>query len=257
MPIATVARFNVTPVKSTRLHHPEEIRIEPHGAVGNRDFFFVDEDGRRLSGERKHPLLVLESSYDAAPDRIALRTPDGLVAEGPAAGGPEAVVADFWGRSVPAHVVEGDFEELLTRFVGRPTRLARVDRPGDATDVRALTLVSLASVEELSRQGGRDTRVDPTRFRMTIEVEGCAPHEEDRWSGRSVRLGGAVIGIGQVVPRCVVTTLDPATGVRDFPTLSVINGYRERTPKGQLPFGVYADVVEPGTVRVGDPLELV
>src|SRR5919201_1807150 len=234
MPIATVARFNVTPVKSTRLHHPGEIRIEPHGAVGNRDFFFVDEDGRRLSGERKHPLLV---------------------AEGPAAGGPKAVVADFWGRNVPAHVVEGDFEELLTRFVGRPTRLARVDRPGDATDVRALTLVSLASVEELSRQGGRDTSVDPARFRMTIEVEGCGPHEEDRWSGRSLRLGGAVIGIGEVVPRCVGTTLDPATGVRDFPTLSVINGYRERTPKGQLPFGVYADVVEPGTVRVGDPLE--
>lgn len=257
MPIATVARFNVTPVKSTRLHHPDEIRIEPQGAVGNRDFFFVDEDGRRLSGERKHPLLVLESSYDVATDRIALRTPDGLVAEGPAAGGPQTVVADFWGRNVPAHVVEGDFEELLTRFVGRPTRLARVDRAGDASDVRALTLVSLASVEELSRQGGRDTPVDPARFRMSIEVEGCGPHEEDSWAGCSVRLGTAVIGIGEVVPRCVVTTLDPATGRRDFPTLSVIDGYRERTPKGQLPFGVYADVVEPGTVRVGEPLELV
>jgi uncharacterized protein len=256
MSAPTVARFNVTPVKSTRLQHPDEVRLARHGAVGNREFFFVDGDGRRLSGERKHPLLGIRSSYDASSNRLSLETPHGLVTEGPVEPGPEALTVDFWGRPVPAHVVEGDFSGVLSKFVGREVRLARVDRPGDATDVHPVTLVSLASVEELSRRGGRDRSVDPGRFRMTIELDGCEPHEEDSWSGCSAVVGEATIRIGEQVPRCVVTTLDPATGVRDFPTLSVIADYRDRTAKNQLPFGVYADVVEPGTVRVGDALEL-
>jgi uncharacterized protein len=256
MSAPTVARFNVTPVKSTRLQHPDEIRLDHYGAVGNREFFFVDGDGRRLSGERKHPLLAIRSTYDAESNRVSLETPDGLVTEGPAEPGPEAITVDFWGRAVPAHIVEGDFSEALSRFVGREVHLARVDRPGDATDVRPVTLVSLSSVEELSRRAGRDHPVDPGRFRMTIELDGCSPHEEDTWAGCSARVGDATIRIGEQVPRCVVTTLDPRTGVRDFPTLTVIADYRDRTPKNQLPFGVYADVLEPGTVRVGDRLEI-
>jgi uncharacterized protein YcbX len=254
---AAVARFNVTPVKSTRLQHPDRIRLERYGAVGNRDFFFLDQDGRRLSGERKGPLLAIVSEYDRASDRLALRMPDGIVAEGPAAATGEAVTVDFYGRAVPGRIVEGDFEEALSRYVGREVRLARVDLPGDATDVRPVTIVSLASVAELSRQGGRDEMVDPGRFRMTIELDGCEPHEEDAWAGRRVRLGEAVVSIGRQVPRCVVTTLDPETGVRDFPTLSVIKRYRTPTEEGQLPFGVYADVVEPGAAQVGDAVKLV
>jgi uncharacterized protein YcbX len=88
---------------------------------------------------------------------------------------------------------------------------------------------------------------------MTIEIEGVsAPHEEDSWGGRRVRVGEVELAIGDQVPRCVVTTLDPATGVRDFPTLHVIKRYRGLTRKGNVHFGVYADVARPGVVRVGD-----
>ncbi|MGH2527806.1 MAG: MOSC domain-containing protein [Actinomycetota bacterium] len=251
-----VARLNVTPVKSTALHHPDRIRLERHGAVGNRDFFFVNEDGRRFSGSAKTPLIPIHAEYDAAHDRLALRLPDGVVVEGTAAGNGEALTVDFYGRPVPARVVEGDFEEALTRYAGHDLRLARVDRPGDATDERPVTLVSLASVEELSRQGGRARPVDSRRFRMLVEVDGCTPHEEDSWGGRRVRIGQAVVRIGDPVPRCVITTLDPETGAPDFPTLKVIRSYRGVSSTNELPFGVYGDVVEPGPVRVGDEVEL-
>jgi hypothetical protein len=70
-----------------------------------------------------------------------------------------------------------------------------------------------------------------------------------------VRIGEAVVRVGSQVPRCVITTLDPDTGERDFPTLSVIKRYRGLTDDGELPFGMYADVVRPGAVRTGDPIE--
>ncbi len=252
----TVARINVTPVKSTALQHPGEIRLETYGALGNRDFFFVDEEGRRFSGDEKTPLLPVRSDYDAGRDRLTIVLPGGEEVEGSAAGVGEPLTVDFYGRPVPVHLVEGGFGEAMSRHVGRTVRLARADRAGAGTDVRPVTLVSIASVRELSRQGRREEMVDPRRFRMLFELDGCEPHEEDSWEGCQAKIGGALLVVGRQVPRCVITTLDPDTGVRDFPTLSVIKRYRGVTEDLELPFGVYADVLEAGVVRVGDPVEI-
>lgn len=254
--MARVVRFNVTPVKSTLLHHPEEIRLEERGAVGDRRFFFVDADGRRFSGATRSPLLPIRAAYDADDDRLELRLPDGVVIAGSATPDGEPLVVDFYGRPVPARVVDGGFTEALSRYAGREIRLARPDAEGAALDVRPVTLVSLESVAELARQGGHGGPLDAGRFRMTIEIEGVdRPHAEDTWRGRRVRVGQAVLAVEDPVPRCVVTTLDPETAQRDFPTLKVIKRYRGLTAEGELPFGVYAAVAVPGTVRVGDGVD--
>jgi uncharacterized protein len=226
-----VARFNITPVKSTALHHPERLRFDARGAIGDRRFFFVDGNGKRFSGATKAPILPVVSTYDEDRDELELRLPNGMV-------------------------VDGDFTEALSRYAGHEVRLARPDRPGDALDVRPVTIVSLESVAELARQGGHDGTLNPGRFRMTIEIEGVSrPHEEDSWAGREIKVGEVVLGVETPVPRCVVTTLDPATGKRDFPTLRVIRDYRGLNAERELEFGVYAEVLEPGEARVGDPVE--
>ena len=51
--------------------------------------------------------------------------------------------------------------------------------------------------------------------------------------------------------RCVVTTLDPITGIKDFNTLRMIADYRTDQPK-EVNFGVYGTVVQPGEITVGD-----
>jgi uncharacterized protein YcbX len=58
--------------------------------------------------------------------------------------------------------------------------------------------------------------------------------------------------VGGQVPRCMMTTLDPDTLKRDADTLRVLLRYRKRMATGAPPFGVYAEVVSPGLVRVGD-----
>jgi len=252
--VPTVARLNVTPVKSTALHHPDRIRIERWGAVGDREFFILDEEGRLFGGSKLGSLVRIHADHDPDTDTLHVRFPEGIEVEAPAAGGGERLDVNFWGRPVTARVVDGPWTELLSRFSGRDLRLARVERSGDGNDVRPITLVSLASVEELARQGGADGWLDPARFRMTIELEGLGPHEEDSWIGHRVRVGTAALLVGDPVPRCVVTTQDPSTGERDFPTLSVIKRYRTALEDGELPFGVYASVEEPGDVQLGDPV---
>jgi uncharacterized protein YcbX len=255
--MASVVRFNVTPVKSTSLHHPEELVLDRGGAVGDRAFFFVDGNGKRFSGATKAPILPIRAEYDAERDHLELALPNGVEVAGIPATTDEALVVDFYGRPVPAHLVDGPFTEPLSDYAGHTIRLARPDRPGEALDVRPVTLVSLESVRELARQGGHEGDLSPARFRMTIEIEGVgSPHAEDAWRSRRVRIGEATLLIEDPVPRCVVTTLDPETAVRDFPTLHVIKAYRGVSSAGHLDFGVYAEVVEPGTVRVGDTVEV-
>jgi uncharacterized protein YcbX len=135
----------------------------------------------------------------------------------------------------------------------------RTEREGDGYDVHPVTVVSIASVDLLARRADHEGELDPRRFRMLMDLDGCEPHEEDTWDGRAVRIGEAVVRMAGPVPRCVVTTQDPETGLKDFETLKHIRRTRGTVADGRsraLMFGMYADVVEPGRIRVGDRLEL-
>ena len=59
------------------------------------------------------------------------------------------------------------------------------------------------------------------------------------------------------VGRCATTTLDPDRGVPDLDTLGAIAAYRADVPTREpLPFGVWCEVLEPGPVAMGDPVEV-
>jgi hypothetical protein len=113
----------------------------------------------------------------------------------------------------------------------------------------------------VGRQGGQDGSVDGRRFRMLFELYGCEPHEEDTWAKRHLRIGEALVHLRGDVGRCAITTQNPDTGVPDFDTLRTLKAYRPETAnekgKKHLPFGVYGEVIEPGNVAVGDPVEVV
>jgi uncharacterized protein YcbX len=251
-----IARLSVTPVKALRLSHPERVELTAAGIPADRRFFLVDEDGALFDGSDHGPLLQVIPDYQAADERLALAFPSGERVAGASDELGEPIRTDFFGRPVEAHLVEGPFGEALSSFVGRGLRLARVDRDGDGLDVHPLTLVSSASVRDLAVRGGAVGELDARRFRMNLEIDGCEPYEEDGWDGREVEVGGATIRVHGQVPRCVVTTLGPDTGTKDFRTLTEIARYRPRIGgRGGLPFGMYAEIVEPGPVAVGDPVE--
>ncbi len=246
----SVARFNVTSVKSTMLRYPDEIELTPTGVEGDHDFLFLEVDGRRISTGRKAPFLGIRATHDRDHERLTLELPDGTLVEGAvtAAGNPLEVV--MYDRTIKVRSVDGPFASAISRHIGRDILLARAEPPGRARPTRAVSIVSLASVAELGRRGGRNDVPDPRRFRMLVELDGCAAHEEDSWSGRRIRMGDAIVRVGRGVPRCLVTTLHPETGEKDFPTLDVLATYRKRN--GELQFGVYGDVERPGLIRVGD-----
>jgi len=188
-----------------------------------------------------------------------LRFPDGSEVVGDVELG-ERIVTSFFGRPVEGRLVEGPWNDALADYVGRPVRLARTEREGDGVDrgrLAGATLVSTGSLEALRDAAGEDGPVDGRRFRMTIGIEGVEPHGEDGWIGSQVRVGRATVAVREHVGRCAVTTLDPDRGIRDLDTLGTIAAYRgDVQTREPLPFGVWCEVVEPGRVAVGDPVEL-
>jgi uncharacterized protein YcbX len=90
---------------------------------------------------------------------------------------------------------------------------------------------------------------------MLIGIGGVGPHEEDKWIGRRVQVGEAVVLLREQVARCAITTQNPATGKPDFDTLREIKAYRGARDRKLIDFGVYGEVDEPGRVRLGDSIE--
>jgi uncharacterized protein len=250
----TVVRLSVTPVKSTALRHPDQITLEPFGVAENRRFYLAEEDGRLLSSRWYERTIPIRSDYDLDGDCLSLAFPDGAIVEGATGTLGRTIQTDFWGRPASGRVVEGPWNEALSAQVGHPVVLVAPDHPGDANDSGPVSLFSSASADELGRQAGRPG-VDARRFRMLVEVDGCEPHEEDTWVGRPVRVGDAVIRVERPVARCRITTLHPDSGVKDFDTLRAIVAYRGVDREDGINFGVYASVVLPGAIRVGDHVD--
>jgi uncharacterized protein len=252
--VPSVSLLSVTPVKALALQHPPSIRLERDGVPGNREFFLVDPSGRLFNASRHGPLMQVAAEYENrnGTERLTLRFPDGSEVADDVRVGDESPT-NFWGRPVRGRYVEGPFAEALTNYVGRPIGLVRAADRGGAFDVHVVTLLSESSVDELARQAGLD-RLDGRRFRMLMTLDGCEPHEEDSWAGRRFRIGTATIRVGGPVPRCVITTKDPVTGLRDFDSLREIKRYRGLRDGKKIDFGVYATVEQPGIVSVGDEL---
>ena len=251
-----VAWLSLAPVKGLALVDAAEIELGPHGVADNRRFFLVDDRGRRYGVLEDGRLLQVCPEWDPERWWLALRFPDGSVAQGVVELG-APFVSDLYDHALPAHEVCGPWSNALSDFLGKDVRLAHAVKPTGAVDRPRgpVTILSEASLEELGRQAGVDG-VDGRRFRMLVGVGGVEAHEEDAWCGHEIALGDAVVRVLEPVARCVITTRDPDTGIRDLDTLREIKGYRG-TPRGKkyVDFGVFGDVVEPGRVRVGDPVE--
>jgi len=249
--VPSVARISITPVRTFRLSHPDEVELTERGVVENRRFLLVDGDGTRLRSSLTIWAEPVSAAWDAVAETLSVSV-DGEAVEASALPAGEPFAIECCGRDVPVRVVDGPWTEPLSRLHGSPVRIARPEQAGELQEA-PVTLVSHASLERLEREAGRD--VDPRRFRMLFDLDGCEVHEEDTWAGRRVRIGGAVVRVGGGVGRCAVTTRDPETGRRDLDTLRLLRGYREQLPDGEIPFGVYAVVEQPGSVRVGDEVE--
>ncbi len=251
----SVVGLAVTPVKGTRLHVVDQVRLGPEGVRENRRFYVIDNRDRMINGKHTGALQEVIADYSDAERRLKLTFPDGRVLEDDIRLG-EPVSTRFFSQIAEGRLVEGPWSEALSDACGQPLRLVETERPGGGVDRGAggaVSVISRASLARLAEAGGIGG-IDVRRFRMLVEVDGVDAHAEDHWvGGAPVRIGQAVVAFGGHVGRCLITGRDPDTGHVDLPTLDILGGYRTDLGTTEpLPFGVWGRVLEPGTVRLHD-----
>ncbi len=157
----------------------------------------------------------------------------------------------------PPIEVDPDDPADAARLVAWVTPLSNPDRPAPAFVVRggvgmtdsdfpSIAILNRAGLDALGARLGK--RLAMERFRGNVWLEGLEPFAEFDLVGRELRLGEAVLAVREPITRCVATSVDPDTGVRDADTLGGLEagwGHRD--------FGVYAEVTRGGRVAVGDP----
>jgi uncharacterized protein len=252
---AHVSGLLVTPVKALRILRRDAVTLERGGVVENRRFFIVDGEDRMVNGNRFTTLQAIVADYSHEARQLSLTFPDGRVVAG-AIGRGQLFPARFSATTVPAIQIAGPWSAALSEYAGAPVRLVEsglrcgaVDRGGEGT----ISLISRATVDRVAAAAGVAGALDERRFRMLLEIDGVDAHAEDDWIDHRVRVGEAVITLRGHVGRCAITTRDPDTGKRDVDALGALATYRRKLDTTEpLACGVYGEVDEPGTVRVGD-----
>ena len=228
------------------------------GAVGDRDRLVVNSDVGLLSITKTGVFAGWTATFDPSRNMLTLTSPDGeKFGEAVVTGEPVAV--DFCvSRDVAGIFVSGPWSESLTTIAGAPVSLVRTQEPGAGYDEHAVTLVAEESVAELGRV--TDTPdIDLRRFRMLIDFSGIDPCEEETWNQLTLTIGSAVLLVRGAVPQCNATTRNPDIGTKDLNTLQLLTQGRDMNPNDfgeDLNVGVYADVLKPGVISVGDELVL-
>ena len=113
--------------------------------------------------------------------------------------------------------------------------------------MHAVSIINLASLDDLAERTG--IPIDPLRFRANLYVRGWPPRTDHDLVGRELMIGPVRLRVIATTPRCAATQVDPASGRRDLPVLRLLTEHYD-----DLDMGVYAEILESGTIADGDPV---
>lgn len=282
--MSRVTAIHRYPVKSMAGETLQATPLGERGLPGDRAWAVRDEVRGGIRGGKKIPALMnCAARYEKPPPRegsgtATITLPDGSELStsdadaGPrisAAVGHEVTLwplrpaedAAHYRRGAPDHE---DMETELRAVFGRtpdeplpelgrfpPEILLNESPPGTYFDAYPLLILSAQSLARMNERAS-GSRFDVRRFRPNLVIDlpdATDPFPETAWEGRRLRIGSAVLEATIACPRCVMTT----HGFADLPKDPGIMRALVREAGGNL--GVYARVVEPGAVRVGDAVE--
>lgn len=252
--LGTVAACWRYPIKSFQGVSLDEMEVGPAGPIGDRAWGIVSADGVNILSAKSTKELLRGRCTD---DRLTL--PDG--------------------RSFPLASGDAELDAALTSWLGRPVRLARpseVERvryemsfgpPDDPTETREVATPAgvfvdwghLHLITTATLDGAAAARPeldwDVRRFRPNLLLDiSASPFVEQTWMGDEITIGDLRIRIDKVTVRCAMPLRAQPDGIEREPKL--FRAMKELNEEFPNHLGVYASVIEPGTVSVGDPFEV-
>ncbi len=274
-----LSSLHIYPVKSGRVINLETAVVEQIGLQHDRRWVIVKADvtvdGQRTNrfiSQRSHPHLarliarpdqgVLHLSYDSSAYSLDLKTAK------------TSIPISVWKDNFDAHVYQDPVNDWLSEQLGGRFRLAVLSegtRRRRETDVRddafnvsfadgypvlITTTMSLEALNAHIRVQGQDS-LSMSRFRPNIVIDGTQAWEEDSW--KFIKIGDVTFECVKPCTRCIMTTLDPATGESQgdisLKALTHLRQSNDKRLKGVL-FGINAIPLTTGRLYNKDKVEI-
>lgn len=267
MTVMIISQINVYPIKSLKGISFEEAGIERRGLRYDRRWMLVDADGQFMTQRDFPKMALIETSVNGDGLKVRFNEREMAVPAEPEKG---PVEVGIWEGPVAAAMfgeeVNGWFSDALgveCRLVTMPETTRRRIEPEYAlnpdedhvsfADAYPLLLISEGSLADLNSR--LEAPIQMNRFRPNIVVAGTEAFAEDGW--KKIRIGETVFHLVKPCARCVVTTVDQATGIKDGKEpLKTLAAYR--TKDGKVLFGQNLIAENPGNViRIGDEVEVI
>lgn len=262
--VARIAGLWRYPVKSCAGEAVDSLTLGADGwPLGDRGWGVVDATGE-LTWMGAHPRLALVQARRQA-DHLALTAAHGGVTL-PLDGGTAVTVRAWNGERQDFDMLQawdsGDAAaSLLSDTAGASLRLVRLSEAAQRRPV----LNPLHLVGDGSLQAWRDAltptlhglaeRVRPNVLLTGDDGQPLTPFVEDLLL--EAQLGELTLRRTGPCVRCLMTSIDPATGEPQPPALDALTRLStERAPGEPVQFGVYAASRGAGVLRVGDAVEL-
>lgn len=257
----------------------DSVSITPLGIVGDRHWAIRDNERGGIRGAKKIGELMQFSARPAEDNshHVIVTLPNGEEVHSDDAN-VDSALSGALGRSVSLeslpsdgdleHFRRGpsdstDFVEELRGIFGRtedeplpdfsafPPEVAEFESPpGTHHDCWPLLVMSSSALEAI-QTAVPDSVVDILRFRPSIVIETPdeTGHPEFSWKGRTAQLGSVVVEFLDPCPRCVMITRRINDSIPEDRAIlrHVVRDLNQAV-------GVYARIVTPGTVSVGDTL---
>ena len=229
MTATAVVELRRYPVKAMAGESVDAVTLDARGFEGDRWFAVWDEDGRMATGKDSRRFRRRDAVFEYA----AKQTGDGVLVSGP---GGSWLVGD------PA------LDSALSERMEAPVRVVA---EGEVShyDAAGVSIVGTASLDWCREH--LDVDGDVRRLRTNIVVATDEPFIEETWTGRSVRLGETELSIVERTERCRMVDI-AQDGLPPQPGWLKSLG-RER----ELCLGIYASVLTPGRIGLGDHLAIV
>jgi hypothetical protein len=238
--IATIAQLYLYPVKSMAGIPVQEAHVGLDGILGDRQYTFVRAE---QAASNSFPWMTAREST-----RMLLYKPQ--LAQMPTPEKPEPPVQVRTPAGPVREINDTALREELANSAGQSLLLLKSAR--GIFDCQHVSVFSLATVGALAAEAG--CAIDPRQFRANVYMEPASgrPFDEEKWAGCLLQIGSEVLtGVTQRDPRCMMINLDPESGKQDPRVLRTV----AQRHQGQA--GIYANVIRPGLVRVGDPIRLI
>jgi len=225
--VAEVAVLQRFPVKSMGGERLEGVDVLSSGLVGDREWAVYGADGKLASGKHSARFRRMDSVFEL----VARRDGDDTFVVLP--DGAEHVAG------------EPRTDDVLSQHFGEPVWLRR-ETDVMHQDQATFSLVGSATLVELGRHEGDGRTMDPRSARANVVVETDEPYAEESWIGREVTVGAARVGVTQSIQRCRMVGVAQVGLPERRGMLQAVSDHHE------LMAGVYATVLRPGRVAVGD-----